>query len=91
MGENPDRTGIGIRNVHLRLRILYGPKSGLRIFDENGMTVSELRILQASTDKTAQAQTNLPASSDNPKQTQDKHVPRYDTDRYRKQNAAQPH
>ena len=74
VGENPDRTGIGIRNVHLRLRILYGPKSGLRIFDENGMTVSELRILQASTDKTAQAQTNLPASSDNPKQTQDKHV-----------------
>ena len=69
VGENPDRIGIGIRNVHLRLRILYGPQSGLRIFDENGMTVSELRILQASTDKTAQLQTNPSASSGNPKQT----------------------
>ena len=43
--ERFDRMSIGIRNVHLRLRLLYGECSGLTIEDDgNGKTVSTLRI-----------------------------------------------
>lgn len=43
--ERFDRMSIGIRNVHLRLRLLYGESSGLTIEDDgNGKTVSTLRI-----------------------------------------------
>lgn len=36
---------LGIRNVNERIRLIYGPQYGLRIYrDENGRTVSEIRI-----------------------------------------------
>ena len=47
--ERLDRMSIGIRNVNLRLRLIYGEGSGLRIGnDGNGHTVSclELRGIQ---------------------------------------------
>ncbi len=48
-----DRTSIGIRNVNMRLHLLYGGDSGLTITNEEGArTVSLLRIRQE------QAQTN---------------------------------
>ena len=37
-------TSIGIRNVNLRLHLIYGAGSGLSIFDREGKTVSLLRI-----------------------------------------------
>ena len=44
-GGLPDSRSIGIRNVHRRLRMLYGKESGLRITsDKEGKTVSELII-----------------------------------------------
>ena len=74
-GGSLDRTGVGIRNVHRRLRILYGKQSGLQIYDTPaGMTVSELRILRANGDKSAQPQTILHPNGGNQKQAQDKHV-----------------
>ncbi len=43
--EGLDRQSIGIRNVHLRLRLLYGQGSGLTIDnDGEGTTTSTLRI-----------------------------------------------
>ena len=40
-----DSSSIGIRNVHRRLRLLYGKESGLTIRDSgDGKTVSELII-----------------------------------------------
>ncbi len=43
-GVTFDRTSIGIRNVHKRLRLLYGEESGLSIFEEDGRTVSQICI-----------------------------------------------
>ena len=41
----PDSSSIGIRNVHRRLRLIYGKESGLTIRDSgDGRTVSELVI-----------------------------------------------
>ena len=74
-GGSLDRTCVGIRNVHRRLRILYGKQSGLQIYDTpEGMTVSELRILRTNGDKSAQPQTILYPNGGNQKQAQDKHV-----------------
>ncbi|MBQ7370871.1 MAG: histidine kinase [Blautia sp.] len=48
--ESIDRQSIGIRNVHLRLRMIYGNESGLTIeSDGNGMTVSTIRIKRIKT------------------------------------------
>ena len=51
LGDKPlpeeEQRSIGIRNVHQRIRILYGPESGLEIYSsEDGNTVSRLRILR---------------------------------------------
>ena len=44
-GEKADSASIGIRNVHRRLRMIYGSASGLTIRDtDEGSTVSELVI-----------------------------------------------
>ena len=44
--EQLDRMSIGIRNVDLRLRLLYGEGSGLTIEDDgNGKTISRLRVV----------------------------------------------
>ena len=44
-GERLDRMSIGIRNVNLRLRLLYGEGSGLSIEDDgSGKTISRLSI-----------------------------------------------
>lgn len=43
--ERLDRMSIGIRNVNLRLRLLYGDDSGLEIEDDGkGKTISRIRI-----------------------------------------------
>lgn len=46
-GEPMDSGSIGIRNVHRRLRMLYGKESGLSVRDPgDGMTVSEIVIVR---------------------------------------------
>lgn len=43
--EGQRARNIGIRNVHLRLQILYGSESGLSIFDSgHGTTISKIRL-----------------------------------------------
>ena len=47
--EGPDEqlgsTSLGIRNVHQRLRILYGPESGLAIsITEKGCTLCRMNL-----------------------------------------------
>ncbi len=45
--EKMDSGSIGIRNVHRRLRMIYGEESGLTITDPgNGTTVSEITIIR---------------------------------------------
>ncbi len=60
-----DRRSIGIRNVNLRLKLIYGEESGLTITDKkNGVTVSRIVIMtkrRTSTDKTAQEETKQTA------------------------------
>ena len=60
-GENqqPDRMRIGIRNVNLRLKLLYGDESGLSIEEREGTTVSTIRIRKLpERNKENQAQTS---------------------------------
>ena len=60
-GENqqPDRMRIGIRNVNLRLKLLYGDESGLSIEEREGTTVSTIRIRKLpERNKESQAQTS---------------------------------
>ena len=56
-----DSSSIGIRNVHLRLRMLYGKESGLSIRDSgDGRTVSEIIICrQEQTNESNQSQMSM--------------------------------
>ena len=56
-----DSSSIGIRNVHLRLRMLYGKESGLSIRDYgDGRTVSEIIICrQEQTNESNQSQMSM--------------------------------
>jgi two-component system sensor histidine kinase YesM len=54
-----DRMRIGIRNVNLRLKLLYGEESGLSIEEREGTTVSTIRIRKLpERNKENQAQTS---------------------------------
>ena len=56
--KEEQRGSIGIRNVHQRLRIIYGPQSGLQIHsDGEGNTVCSIRILREGRGETETGQT----------------------------------
>ena len=58
-GERMDSRSIGIRNVHRRLRMIYGKKSGLTIRDSgDGKTVSELVICRTGDSRELDATRN---------------------------------
>ena len=50
--EALDRQSIGIRNVHLRLRMIYGNGSGLTIESRDDMTVCTILIRQSKQEQT---------------------------------------